>query len=348
MNLNEQEPQPLSPEYISAAVRRRRSPSQETLERRSVGLKKAWAAKKILKVSMVEDIRSLYRSGSSCYEIGLIYGVTGQTVNRFLNRIALEPLRVNPSGPRTIRFHTPCKECGNISHTHRQPKPFCSTKCKRRSTTDHHPLLKQQSLLEAGLRECTGCRTTQSIDAFWAVNSKPLSKCKLCAGEIQKVRRKVKPSPPSPNRFDLRKKWRDNNKEIYQARIADWRRRNPDYGARSAARRRFRKKSLGVFYLTDKDLRRLRIRQGHLCYLCGRTLPADAHMEHIIPLSRGGRHSIGNIMFACPACNHKKGTKLLSEFKYGKPSPLNYLCGKKQRASREAGNPLIAESGYSM
>jgi 5-methylcytosine-specific restriction endonuclease McrA len=39
------------------------------------------------------------------------------------------------------------------------------------------------------------------------------------------------------------------------------------------------------------------------------------HIDHIIPLSRGGRHSIGNLAPACAACNLKKGYKYLVEMR---------------------------------
>lgn len=49
------------------------------------------------------------------------------------------------------------------------------------------------------------------------------------------------------------------------------------------------------------------------CYLCGRTLVNPVHMDHVIPLSRGGAHSIGNLLPAHNRCNLRKHDKLLSE-----------------------------------
>ena len=38
-------------------------------------------------------------------------------------------------------------------------------------------------------------------------------------------------------------------------------------------------------------------------------------IEHLTPISRGGRHDIDNIDFAHRACNTKKGAKTLNEYR---------------------------------
>lgn len=44
-----------------------------------------------------------------------------------------------------------------------------------------------------------------------------------------------------------------------------------------------------------------------ICYYCGnRVGPQNLTMDHIVPLSRGGRSSKGNIVPACKDCNNKK------------------------------------------
>ena len=34
------------------------------------------------------------------------------------------------------------------------------------------------------------------------------------------------------------------------------------------------------------------------------------HMDHIVPLAKGGRHSIENVAPSCAKCNYAKGTKV--------------------------------------
>ncbi|MCP4748875.1 MAG: HNH endonuclease [Desulfobacteraceae bacterium] len=43
------------------------------------------------------------------------------------------------------------------------------------------------------------------------------------------------------------------------------------------------------------------------CHYCGRkTLPKELTMDHIIPLSRGGKSTKGNLAPACKDCNNMK------------------------------------------
>ena len=47
-------------------------------------------------------------------------------------------------------------------------------------------------------------------------------------------------------------------------------------------------------------------RDGGICYLCGEKCGDDWHLDHKIPLSRGGQHSYLNTGVACVACNLSK------------------------------------------
>lgn len=49
------------------------------------------------------------------------------------------------------------------------------------------------------------------------------------------------------------------------------------------------------------------------CGYCGVKLK-DYHIEHVIPLSRGGSHTKSNIIVSCPSCNYDKNTKRLEEW----------------------------------
>lgn len=47
------------------------------------------------------------------------------------------------------------------------------------------------------------------------------------------------------------------------------------------------------------------------CYWCKRkTKPGHRHLDHIIPLSKGGADAVGNLGVACPNCNARKSAKL--------------------------------------
>jgi len=50
-----------------------------------------------------------------------------------------------------------------------------------------------------------------------------------------------------------------------------------------------------------------RRRSDGLCHYCSQKfLPGELTMDHIVPISRGGKSSKGNTVPACKACNNKK------------------------------------------
>jgi 5-methylcytosine-specific restriction endonuclease McrA len=43
------------------------------------------------------------------------------------------------------------------------------------------------------------------------------------------------------------------------------------------------------------------------CYMCDRRLAPGWHIEHVIPLARGGTDTLDNVRASCPRCNRRKG-----------------------------------------
>lgn len=57
-------------------------------------------------------------------------------------------------------------------------------------------------------------------------------------------------------------------------------------------------------------------RDAGICGICGEMVdPARFHIDHIVPLVRGGEHSYANVQVAHPHCNHVKSDKLLVEMR---------------------------------
>lgn len=83
------------------------------------------------------------------------------------------------------------------------------------------------------------------------------------------------------------------------------------------ARRRGRMKSNGPFHNVDPDS--VFGREGWQCYLCGcdvykwngRLLMNTATLDHVIPLAKGGSHTLDNLRCACAECNSLKQDKIL-------------------------------------
>ncbi len=92
-----------------------------------------------------------------------------------------------------------------------------------------------------------------------------------------------------------------------------------------------RKKTIQPFAydLGEEDLKRTRHKARELresqwwkrrlakgvCYYCGQTTsPKELTMDHIVPISRGGRTTKGNVVTACKECNNAKKQLLPMEW----------------------------------
>jgi len=106
--------------------------------------------------------------------------------------------------------------------------------------------------------------------------------------------------------------WRKANPERWKAATARWQAANRDKVRLTAERRRARKKSVESLNVKVGDWVRLSRRYG-CCAYCGST-SRPLTQDHVIPLARGGRHAIGNLLPACQPCNSSKGAKLLIEW----------------------------------
>lgn len=89
---------------------------------------------------------------------------------------------------------------------------------------------------------------------------------------------------------------------------------------RQAATERRRLKLLGGEHVgvSDRDWRRLVARHGGRCAYCREVKPLTR--DHVIPVSKGGRHAIGNILPACQSCNSSKRDALLIYWRTGRAS----------------------------
>lgn len=68
-----------------------------------------------------------------------------------------------------------------------------------------------------------------------------------------------------------------------------------------------------VVYPLSSELKELLYIQDNKCFYCKNEL-VDKHLDHYMPLSKGGTHSITNVVWSCAFCNLSKGAKLPEEY----------------------------------
>jgi 5-methylcytosine-specific restriction endonuclease McrA len=123
---------------------------------------------------------------------------------------------------------------------------------------------------------------------------------------------------------DAAAKFREKHRDSILARRRAWRKENPSLAkqrdrkyrekyysqrlANNAARRALRKNaSVGDVGVIKRWVARWRSKSVVACYWCGgRQAGSMCHVDHIVPLSMGGKHSIENLAISCPDCNIKK------------------------------------------
>ena len=132
--------------------------------------------------------------------------------------------------------------------------------------------------------------------------------------------------------LEQQRQWRDRNRERERLRAAKFRAGSPE-ASREISRR---------YNRIHPDIARLRTRRRRAriigatigngvaiatwetkwrrkssvkCFWCCQKFPPSAcHSDHIVPLTRGGTHSVENLTIACAGCNQRKYNKLPNEW----------------------------------
>ncbi len=119
------------------------------------------------------------------------------------------------------------------------------------------------------------------------------------------------------------KTWYSLNKQKHITYAVEWNRKNP-----------IKRKALTVLrrtggHLSVKTIQKVyedNIKQYSTltCYLCLEPiLFGQDHLEHKIPICRGGTNKKSNLAVSCKKCNFSKGRKTVEEFIICKQAPLS-------------------------
>lgn len=232
-----------------------------------------------------------------------------------------------------------CGQCGvDISDRHPRAR-YCDPKCRKAAEVAKRDpeqrrakdqAKRAERLAQMGPRTCAACRA--SID-HRPTHAKYCDD--YCAKRAECIRdyviRLERARAYGRTNKERIKRWRRENAELSQAsarryywknreamlaRNREWEARNPGSAVLRATRRRLLKleNSAGLL-VTTRDIRRLIHHYGGCCAYCG-VRPEKLHIDHVVPIARGGRHSIGNLLPACADCNLSKNATLLSVWRH--------------------------------
>jgi len=114
-------------------------------------------------------------------------------------------------------------------------------------------------------------------------------------------------------------KWSAANKELHRQIIAEWQKRNPESKRRSANKRRAKVMANRHELYTEHQVIQ---KYGTDCHLCQLPIDFDAprrvgrngwenglHIEHLVPIDKGGPDILDNVRPSHGLCNLRKGAR---------------------------------------
>jgi 5-methylcytosine-specific restriction endonuclease McrA len=187
-----------------------------------------------------------------------------------------------------------CKHCGKLHIQRRKGSIYCSKACATNASSARRSEHRKEVTKQ--WRKNNAERAHATAKAYRKANR---------ASETARQRR-----------------WRRSpyGKEAHKAAIRKWTLANPE----ASTGIRLRRAKAEVEGNATPELIAAKWEGGNKnCCLCGkptdRTIqspdPMSFSIEHLIPISRGGRHDIDNIDFAHRVCNSSKGNRTLEEYR---------------------------------
>lgn len=126
---------------------------------------------------------------------------------------------------------------------------------------------------------------------------------------------------------EQRRYWEENHEAHAQHRrqwrVELWRFKyltNPvlrAYNREKSKRRKAQMRGGHAIKVTAAQLRQRFAQFGNTCAYCG--TGGDLHIEHVVPISRGGTHTLGNVLPACQRCNYSKRAQDVSAWYLSQP-----------------------------
>ena len=101
------------------------------------------------------------------------------------------------------------------------------------------------------------------------------------------------------------RRWAEKNIEKKRKSAIAWNSRNPESRRASKQNRRARERS-AKGRITKQDVTSLMHLQKEKCANCHKPLAEGYHVDHVMPLARGGSNERHNLQLLCPFCNLSK------------------------------------------
>ena len=227
-----------------------------------------------------------------------------------------------------------CTQCGEIKplsafHTalkHKDGHTYDCKACRRAYRLSRHPVTRPRKwkvrLNPGDSKSCNVCGEVKPVEQFRKEHRDYgdgyYNQCHECE--------RAKGREWSKNRKEYRREYeRKNRAHLYQLQH-EWRKRNKD--KYDAQRKRYYGSHKGRMYNRNSQaIRRSKTKQGDVttawldqflasqtrCFYCKKPFSSKRTktIDHVIPLDKGGEHTMANLVVACQVCNSSKGNRIV-------------------------------------
>ena len=142
--------------------------------------------------------------------------------------------------------------------------------------------------------------------------------CKACQKAKARASEKARKDSPEFKRREAEKsrEYHQRNPEQARLRCQQWRQRNPS--AAKVHQKLRRKRLNNGSYSPAEWEAKVALYEGR-CHWCKQTVTDGLVVDHLVPVSRGGRNVIENVVPSCHPCNQSKHKALPEEFLARRP-----------------------------
>lgn len=223
-----------------------------------------------------------------------------------------------------INYSRACKHCGNVFDTLYSFKIYCSKKCKfadwKQKNPEQWATLRAREALKAKEKRAKRHNKQKPHSAHvrtWKNFLHNLKTKVKAANKKQNLKQKPCQECGKPVGYTF------GRSKIFCTKncAKQNQKRRPEFKeAQKAARKKRKAIQRGAKVGQAFSYKQVFDRNGWRCQLCGKVTPEHKRgtishnapeVDHIIPLSKGGEHSINNVQTLCRACNGWKSDKMI-------------------------------------
>lgn len=167
------------------------------------------------------------------------------------------------------------------------------------------------------IKICVSCNEMLDCSNFHKDKSKRDGFCSYCKKCKNNKDREAYNNNPEKKKKSVKEymkrtgeyyKYKPYNPKYYSSDISKAKKRARDL------KRRVKIRSNDNFEITSNVIQTILNDSNGKCTYCGKDCKGNYHIDHIIPVSRGGGNNRENLCLSCPMCNWSKKDKTAEEY----------------------------------